>query len=385
MTLTGHLLLFIVLTFTLMTMAAVVVLWPRLSSPGPLPLLGRIGALLAVVVLTVLSSAVVLNDQFLFYVDWSDLLSLGGQNSTSSISLAGAPVASVFGAPQGGELASDPNFPLPAAPQFFPALPGMSTIDPGVYAFVVQGSQSGLSGQVLVVTPQGYDASGATTYPVLIFPPTYPGSPEGTLKSSEIIKVTTSLEKQGRLAPSIIVLPTTSFPSARDSECVNWPSGPAAETWMSVDVPTWLSQNFPVIHNRDAWATLGVSAGGYCAASTAMLHSDVFSAAISLGGYFTPQFSGSPPFSASSPLGEQYDLIRGAGHRPPSIAVWVQTTKQDTESGPSTLAFIAAARPPLAVQAVVEQTGGHRWSIWRPVIEPALLWLGAVSPGFHLP
>src|SRR4051794_5668439 len=58
---------------TAAAVAATVVLWPRLSPQRPLPVLGRVGALLGVNLILLVTIGLVANDTFGFFADWTDL------------------------------------------------------------------------------------------------------------------------------------------------------------------------------------------------------------------------------------------------------------------------------------------------------------------------
>ncbi len=113
-----------------------------------------------------------------------------------------------------------------------------------------------------------------------------------------------------------------------------------------------------------------------------MRHPDTFGAAIMLGGYYEPWWQTKPPWAIPSATESQYDLINLAKTKPPAVALWVQTSKRDPESWPQTQKFLAAAKQPTLVTAVVDTSGGHTWSTWTPHITPALTWLGKTVPGF---
>jgi hypothetical protein len=62
--------------------------------------------------------------------------------------------------------------------------------------------------------------------------------------------------------------------------------------------------------------------------------------------------------------------------------MWVQTSKADRLSLPSSLALARAAHPPLSVQLVELSRAGHRAQVWRAELPGALRWLGRDVPGF---
>jgi pimeloyl-ACP methyl ester carboxylesterase len=251
--------------------------------------------------------------------------------------------------------------------------------------FQVTGATSGLTGQVMVQLPESYSASGSTTrsYPVLESFPTYPGTPLSLFKNFDLTTGFTSAIGNGKVGDFLLVVPQTWFPGRADTECINGPSGtPQVEDWIAKDVPAWLAQHFRVKQDRNSWATIGVSAGAWCASMAAYLHPNLYSAAISMGGYFTPTFEGPPPFPPGSPRLARYDLTRRVAVNPPPIAMLVTTSKQDQVSYPTTSRFVAAARAPLAIDSRIFASGGHRWSQWAPLLGPALAWLGKTAPGF---
>src|SRR3954464_9967564 len=71
---------------TLVAFGAVMVLWPRLAARGHRSVIRRVGVLLVVDLLVLLTASVRLNDQFLFFADWSDLAgALAGTTTTTGL------------------------------------------------------------------------------------------------------------------------------------------------------------------------------------------------------------------------------------------------------------------------------------------------------------
>ena len=188
----------------------------------------------------------------------------------------------------------------------------------------------------------------------------------------------------GKMQSALIVSPQIEFPGGVDTECVNGrPGNPQVETWLTRDVPTWVTHTFRVRTVRSSWAVIGLSAGGWCAAMAAMLHPAQYSAAVVLGGYFRPEFGPFyEPYPPNSPLTRRYDLVALARRRPPPVAMWLETSHADAVSYRSSAAFLKVTRPPLAVDAVVLQHAGHRLALWQAILPRSLAWLGANVPGF---
>jgi enterochelin esterase-like enzyme len=387
MSLTGTPLLLLLAVVFVAGTVLLIVFWKVLAPNRVLPIIGRLISLIVLNVLVLLIAAVALNDQYLFYVDWNDLFG----NSTSAVvavGRAGAAPVSVFQttpASTGATPAVGP-FPISPAPiSGLPSLPPSAGPNNRLLTFQVTGVQSGLQGEVMVLLPVSYFAKGMTThkYPVLIAPPTYPGSPEALFRNFDLQNGLTAAVSKKRIADTILVVPQTAFTGAPDSECVNYPQGlPQADTWISADVPTWVANHFRVVADRASWATIGVSAGAWCASMMSFLHPDTFAAAVSLSGYFYPKFDSNPPYPRMSPQLEPYNLEKLAGAAPASIAMLVQASAQDNVSYPSTARFLKNVKPPLGIDSMISATGGHRWIVWRPLLPVSLTWLGKTVPGF---
>jgi enterochelin esterase-like enzyme len=395
MSLTGAPLLIVLGLLFVLSVVLVVVFWRRLAPNRVLPIIGRVVALAVMNVLLVLTAAVGLNDQYLFYVDWNDLFGTAGASAVA-VGHVGAPASSLFltvPASSGAGIRADAPataaagpFPISAAPvSSLPALPPGTGPTNRLLTYHITGVQSGLQGEVMVLLPTSYfdKSQAAHKYPVLIAPPTYPGSPEALFRNFDLQNALASAVQKKLIADSILVVPATSFPGAPDSECVNYPQGgPQVETWMTTDVPTWVVNSFRTVTDRTAWATIGVSAGAWCASMMSSLHPDTFSAAVSLSGYFYPKFDSYPPYPRLSPSLDAYNLEKKAGVAPAPIAMFVQASAQDRVAYPSTARFLHDAKPPLSITSMVSATGGHRWIVWRPLLPVSLKWLGRTVPGF---
>jgi len=104
-----------------------------------------------------------------------------------------------------------------------------------------------------------------------------------------------------------------------------------------------------------------------------MLHPAQYSATIVMGGYFRPDFG--PSYEAHPPgstLAAHYDLVALARRKPPPVAIWLETSHADALSYVSSVAFLRAAKPPLAVDATVLQHAGHRISLWQGLLPSSL-------------
>jgi hypothetical protein len=357
--------------------AGIVAGWPRLPTVGMRGVAARLGGLVTVNLLVLATAATALNNQFLFFASWQDLAGAFGSAPRASTLTRGADPASALRHGVAGSAA-----PVAAV---VPPLPAGS--DPTrPLTFTVTGRRSGLVGTVVVHLPGGYTqaANQSVRYPVLEAFHGYPGEPLQWSKAMDLGHAIDGLVSARLLRPTLVVAPQLEFPAGVDTECVNGrPSNPQVETWLAEDVPAWVGQTFRVQGDRASWATIGLSAGGWCAAMATMLHPAQYAAGIVLGGYFHPDFGPLyDPYPPGDPLATRYDLVRLQHTAPPPVALWLETSHADQLSYSSSAAFLKAARPPTAVAATVLQRAGHRMSVWQGLLPTALAWLGRSVPGF---
>lgn len=338
-------------------------------------------AILVLVVLGVLNVAAPINAQYGWYSDWNDLLSDAGPSAVVPAQAARgeAPAAAVA-----GDVGPSPLVGLPTTDRAKTRLSLTPTTSGGYQEFTVRGAVSGYTGTVLVWFPPSYTRSenARREYPVI---ETFHGFHPAPMAYFTVFAMDQAMASEvaaRRVRDAVVVIPYWGAGGV-DTECVNGSAG-RLEDWVTQDVPAWVYSNLRVKADRDSWATLGTSAGGYCALMSTLLRPQTFATAISFGGYARPDFS-TPyvPFAPGSEEARRYDLIHLAGSAPPSVALWVLSSLPDSAlAAPHMRELVNVARAPLSVTPTVLPTGGHRSEVWTPYFPGALAWLGSTSPGF---
>lgn len=374
MSLTGSGFWWLLVLLTVGSFGLLVWKWPRLGGAKPQLVAARIGSLVGINLLVLLTAAVQLNDTYLIFAGWSDLSSaISGKVSSTTLD-SGARVSESMRAPVKGQHA--------VAATSYPRLP--QTGPGNTLVLKVRGPKSGLTGTIDVQLPLDYRQGSSTTYPVLETFSGYPGLPAQWIQTMDLGGVMQQQVTAHQLANAIIVSPQSQFPQGVDTECINSPGGPQVQTWLTQDVPDVIARTFHVRTERSSWATIGLSAGAYCAAMVAMKAPAQFSAAIVMGGYFRPEFGiHNRPLSLKSPVGLEYDLIRLAAKHPPAVAMWLETSHSDRVSYESSTKFLNQVRKPTSVHTVVLRNAGHWIGLWQELLPGALNWLGANVPGFR--
>jgi len=363
-----------------------IVSWPKVAGGGWTAVLRRIGHQLAVVVLAVAALGATLNSQYGWYANWADLgAGLVGTAQVDQIQAAGAaPSDAAAGHWSGGDQSGGATAASPMRDRNL-GLVGTPGPNGQYHTYTIRGPVSRVSGQVTVWFPAAYTSPGASRqgFPVIEAFHGIPGSPAQFSNSLDLGSVLAGQVANGNIGNAILVMPNFD-PRGIDTECVNGGArAPRMEDWLSKDIPAWVDTHLRVEVDRGAWATMGFSAGGWCAGMLAMRHPNVFGAAISLGGYFQPTFEKNyRPFTSTSAQGREYDMVALARRDPPRIALWIQTSKTDPMSYGTTKELLRIARPPLSVTADVLTNAGHRMSVWVDLFPQTLHWLGQKIPGF---
>ena len=329
--------------------------------------------------LVLVTAGALLNAQFLFFADWTDLRGAFGGAPTSTAVSRGATASRAARTAVRGEAA--------VAASRLPPLPAGRISPTGVVTYTVRGVHSGLTGTVEVQLPPGYQdpRSARLRYPVMEAFQGYPGGPGSWIR-------TMALGSDGDPAgggrpdargPRRLATGRAAPGRGHGVRQRRRRAGRRSRRGWPRDVPDWVARTFRVRTDRGSWAAIGLSTGGWCAAMVAMLHPAQYSTAIVMGGYFRPEFGPLyDPYPPGSALSRRYDLVAVAHRASPPVAIWLETSHADSVSYSSSAAFLKATRPPLSVKAVVLQHAGHRISLWQSLLPSSLVWLGHSVPGF---
>jgi S-formylglutathione hydrolase FrmB len=337
--------------------AATAVCWNRLPSavrwPGRVVLLG-LGQVCAV-----LLAAVLVNDNFVFYQSWSELL--GRQHPTQS---------------RPGALPGSLDASL--RPQLYrDFLAGRGTMT----SLPIAGLRSGVATHTALVylPPQyGDPAFADRTFPVVELLSGFPGGPRTWVRQLHVATVLDGLIATGRAAPFIAVIPEQNVASPRDTECVNVVRGPQVDTYLSDDVRTATVRAFRASPSGTQWTVMGDSTGGYCAADLAFRHPQLYSAAVSIAGYNAPAHDSTTGdlFGGDPQLADNYSPLWLLQHRrPPNLALLLISSEPDLTARRAAEKMVRAARAPLRLSVLTLPRGGHNFATFAAEIPVGFGWL----------
>jgi len=162
----------------------------------------------------------------------------------------------------------------------------------------VAGSRSGVTADVWVWTPPGYDdpANQGRDYPVLVAQSSLPGIDANSFVDGTVAflpKLAAAIEA-GTIPPYIVVAPElmpypkkdleAGLTTAKDTECSDIPGKPKMATFHNDDVREAVLATYRTAADRASWALIGDGSGGMCAIKYALQYPQFYATAVSLSG-----------------------------------------------------------------------------------------------------
>ncbi|HLY94275.1 MAG TPA: alpha/beta hydrolase-fold protein [Gaiellaceae bacterium] len=226
----------------------------------------------------------------------------------------------------------------------------------------------------LIQLPPDYATSGKR-YPVVYF---LHGLPAGPTTYQGVAWVGQALAAETK--PAIFVVPQGTRRQQGDPEYLDWGPGRNWATALAVELPRWIDSHYRTIASRAGRALVGVSAGGYGAASLGLGHPAEFAAVESWSGYFAP----------TDPTGSHVlDLGSRAANEAASLHKQAARLAHQFKEYPTFFGFYVGRSDPTFVDANVELNreleaarvphvyalypGGHSTALWSA---QAHYWLG---------
>lgn len=351
--------------------AGTVWLWPRVGGSRVRAGLTRAALLSATQVGLALTVLVALNSYFVFFNDWNELIGMGGAGG-------GAPAPKAKHAQVKASKSAGPPEVQALGPE---AKPSAQPSQAGeVQRIDIHGAATGLTNEAYVMLPPQYfqPQYAKQRFPVVVMLTGYPGNPRGLLHTMHFPDLVKAGWASGKVKPAIYVLMKPTLVPPRDTECTDVPRGPQVESFFAFDVPRSMIANYRAATTRDGWAIAGDSTGGYCAVKIAMGHSDQYSTAVSLSGYFhsLQDMTTGNLYDSNAALRNQNDLLWLIQHQPPPpISVLVTSCIIGEKTYPQAREFLDLAKPPLRADSMILPSGGHNMNTFTRMMPGALEWL----------
>ncbi len=217
--------------------------------------------------------------------------------------------------------------------------------------------------------------------PVLVLLHGTSGGPTDWLTKGRLRATMTSFTAAHRGVAPIVVMPDINGARHDDTECVSAAHGDI-ERYLSEDVPTYITSNFPAATEHARWAVAGLSEGGTCAIMLALRHPSVFSTFGDMSGLTRPtvgnrddtQHTIQALFSGSASRYREHDpLWLLVHHSYPALTGWFGCGTQDPALRSQNLLVRSSRAAHIAVRATTT-TGSHSWSVWTVETRELLNW-----------
>jgi enterochelin esterase-like enzyme len=255
-----------------------------------------------------------------------------------------------------------------------------------VESFRLTGPASHLTMTAYVYLPAGYaDAPlNGEALPVIEAFDGFPGTPMSWLNRMRLQQRLDTEIAAHRMPPTVVVLPYQTPDLRHDTECVDARGGPAADTFLTQDLPAAVQQRYRVRTDAAAWGVMGYSTGGFCSVNLAMRHPDRYGAAVSFSGYFQAisDHTTGDLYHGDTAYRELNSPLWRMQHLPvPPLAIYLAGARDDSKAIGQIRQFAAAVRAPVRLTTATTSLGGHTIGAWLPMLAPALDWLGSWLAG----
>src|ERR1700733_11598644 len=144
------------------------------------------------------------------------------------------------------------------------------------------------TGQAFVYLPPAWFKNPEPSLPVIELIAGIPGSPSDWTRAGYADTTSTEFAEQHHGVAPILVIPDNNG-SAMDTECSNTALG-NAETYLTVDVPIYMTSEFNAATGARHWAIAGLSDGGVCASMLSLRNPKVFSTFSDYSGFLSPTY-----------------------------------------------------------------------------------------------
>ncbi|OKL53885.1 hypothetical protein BSZ39_06990 [Bowdeniella nasicola] len=246
----------------------------------------------------------------------------------------------------------------------------------GIKQAKFKGEKSGITEEVRVWTPKGYDPSKGP-YNVIYLLPGNPGRASAIQTAIGVQKWVQEAIDAGTIPPSIVVSTSMNI-GGQPTDCADFKGRPKVESWIVNDVPNVIRANYAVSKNKDDWTIMGVSAGAYCSARLAIKHPDVFGAEVWFHGYNTPIDGGLAGNPAVRDANKLTELLADKSRKLP-VRLLLIGSKDDPGTIEDARDIEKKAQPGDTVTVLPYQKGGHGWKNWYKQMPAALKWIGEHS------
>jgi S-formylglutathione hydrolase FrmB len=250
-----------------------------------------------------------------------------------------------------------------------------------IYESVIPGEKSKFKARPgYLYLPPAYLSSPRAQLPVLILLAGQPGSPSGWVDSGQLGPMMDAFAAAHKGLAPVVVIPDDLGDPLANPMCMDSRLG-NAETYLTVDVPAWITKNLHVRPPDRGWAIAGFSQGGTCSIQLAVRAPKLFPSFIDIAGQNEPTLGDRKDTVDQAFGGDKAAYARvnpadimATRRFPDSAGVFVAGTDDHTYTPQQRQMYETARRAGMNV-VWKEIPGGHSWQVWGPGLGQDVPWL----------
>lgn len=238
----------------------------------------------------------------------------------------------------------------------------------------IPGPVSGFAArQAKVYLPPAYFAANVPMLPVLVLLTGQPGAPQDWIGAGRLVSIMDTFAAAHRGLTPVVVIPDPTGSAFADPLCLDSRRG-RVDTYLSVDVPAWITKRTTVDPRPRAWAVAGASYGGTCALQLATNHPDRYPTFLDIAGSAEPTLGDHGRTVAAAFGGDErafervnpMNLLRTRKYFGSSAAVVVGASDRDARGDAKRVSD--AARSAGMDSHLTELPGTHAWWLFSAAL-----------------
>src|SRR5215470_10361080 len=252
-----------------------------------------------------------------------------------------------------------------------------------VYQADIPGVTSGFRARPgYIYLPPAYLATPRPQLPVLVLLAGQPGSPRAWLDSGRLQAVMDGFAARHNGVAPVVVMPDDLGSAFANPMCLDSRLGDA-QTYLTVDVPNWITSHLQVRPPGRGWAIGGFSHGGTCAIQLGTQAPRLYPFFVDISGQIEPtlgnrQLTISRAFGGDAAAFARVDPIVVLAHTrfPHSAGVFVAGANDRVYTPQQRKMYLAARHAGMKVTFML-LPGGHDWRVWGGGLDHNVVWLAS--------
>ena len=252
-----------------------------------------------------------------------------------------------------------------------------------VYQANIPGVTSGFAARPgYIYLPPAYLATPRPQLPVLVLLGGQPGDPRAWVDSGQIQAMMDGFAKRHHGLAPVVVMPDDLGSEFANPLCLNSRLG-HVQTYLTVDVPDWITSHLQVRPPERGWAIGGFSDGGTCAIQLSTQAPRLYPFFVDISGQIEPTLGSrqrtiSRAFRGNAAAFARVNPIVVLAHTrfPRSAGVFVAGSSDRVYTPQQRAMYLAARRAGMNV-TFMYLPGGHDWRVWGGGLQRNVAWLAS--------